>query len=323
MSVLDVTNGDVRLGWDSPVKEVVHPSFINLHDRGGLGWLDGFSEWMVRAGLAFAGHPGRDTFTNELGDEETHDLTLHGKIGNTPASEVTVQVIQNNVYIRGRVDEISTFGTNLELWTEVSTEVGSSQIHFHDVLKNNGAFNQEYALIYHTNFGPNLLGAGSEFFSAAQKIVPFDAVAAKDINSRTVYDGPTWGYKEHLYNIWPKSDENGLAMAVLSNPTRDRGVSVVWPREDLPYLSQWKNTVDEKTGYVTGIEPGTQFVQNRNHERRMGRVKKLEPGAVRKFDLTFRILSDAKEVQSAVHAVHKLQGKTDVVVDAVPEEVVQ
>ena len=31
MSVLDVTMGDVRLGWDSPVKEVVHPSYINLH----------------------------------------------------------------------------------------------------------------------------------------------------------------------------------------------------------------------------------------------------------------------------------------------------
>ncbi|SVC42221.1 uncharacterized protein METZ01_LOCUS295075, partial [marine metagenome] len=28
MSVLDVTLGDVRLGWNSPVKEVVHPSYI-------------------------------------------------------------------------------------------------------------------------------------------------------------------------------------------------------------------------------------------------------------------------------------------------------
>jgi hypothetical protein len=48
----------VRLGWDSPVKEVVHPQFINLQSRGGLGWLEGFNEWMVRCGLEWAGHPG-------------------------------------------------------------------------------------------------------------------------------------------------------------------------------------------------------------------------------------------------------------------------
>ena len=51
MSVLKVALGDVTLGWNSPVKEVVHPQFINLQNRGGLGWLEGFNEWIVRCGL--------------------------------------------------------------------------------------------------------------------------------------------------------------------------------------------------------------------------------------------------------------------------------
>ena len=29
MGILDVTMGDIRLGWDSPVKEVVHPSYVD------------------------------------------------------------------------------------------------------------------------------------------------------------------------------------------------------------------------------------------------------------------------------------------------------
>lgn len=29
------------LGWRSPVKGPVHPSFVNLSERGGLGWLSG------------------------------------------------------------------------------------------------------------------------------------------------------------------------------------------------------------------------------------------------------------------------------------------
>src|SRR5437016_2955315 len=48
MGVLSARLGDVRLGWESPVKEVVHPKFMNLQARGGLGWLEGFNEWMVR-----------------------------------------------------------------------------------------------------------------------------------------------------------------------------------------------------------------------------------------------------------------------------------
>ncbi|MFN6202126.1 MAG: DUF4432 family protein, partial [Acidobacteriota bacterium] len=42
MSVIRVERGDIRLGWDSPVKEIVHPREINLQNRGGLGWLEGF-----------------------------------------------------------------------------------------------------------------------------------------------------------------------------------------------------------------------------------------------------------------------------------------
>ena len=60
MGVLSVAMGDVFLGWSSPVKEVVHPNLINLQSRGGLGWLEGFNEWMVRCGLESAGHPGVD-----------------------------------------------------------------------------------------------------------------------------------------------------------------------------------------------------------------------------------------------------------------------
>jgi hypothetical protein len=49
MGIREVTLGDTRLGWDSPVREIVHPSFINLQSRGGLGWLEGFAA--ARAGI--------------------------------------------------------------------------------------------------------------------------------------------------------------------------------------------------------------------------------------------------------------------------------
>jgi len=60
MNVLEAVAGKVRLGWDSPVSEVVNPAFIELNGRGGLGWLEGFNEMVVRCGYEWVGHPGMD-----------------------------------------------------------------------------------------------------------------------------------------------------------------------------------------------------------------------------------------------------------------------
>ena len=61
MNVLQAVAGDVRLGWHSPVKEVVNPSFIELTGRNGLGWLEGFNELVTRCGYEWVGHPGKAT----------------------------------------------------------------------------------------------------------------------------------------------------------------------------------------------------------------------------------------------------------------------
>lgn len=121
MSVQNVVSGDLRLGWDSPVKDMVHPGLVNLESRQGLGWLEGFNEWMVRCGLEFFGGPGTDEFIDNTGNKAKMDLTLHGKIGNIPASMVQVVVDRAEPYeirIRGRVEETCMHGPKLELWTE-------------------------------------------------------------------------------------------------------------------------------------------------------------------------------------------------------------
>ena len=91
MGILSVRmDGERVLGWDSPVKDLVHPSLVNLNSRGGLGWLDGFNEWLCRCGLEWNGQPGTDRFLNNMGQESTMELTLHGRIANLPAQEVVL-----------------------------------------------------------------------------------------------------------------------------------------------------------------------------------------------------------------------------------------
>jgi hypothetical protein len=320
MSVLRVDCGDVRLGWDSPVKEVVHPKFLNLESRGGLGWLEGFNEWMVRCGLEWAGHPGRDKFRNNVGDEVEMNLTLHGKTGNTPASEVEVVIEKeppHRIHVRGLVEERMFHGPKLSLWTDISTELGSNSLRIEDTVENHDVQEQEFQIIYHANFGAPLLGAGSRFLGAIGQVKSFNAHARKSAMSYAEYLGPQPGFTEQVYCLHPLAGPDGRSIIMLQNAKTDRGVSMAFPVEQLPYVTLWKNLASEEEGYVTGMEPGTGFPNTRRIERKAGRVPKLAPKEKRRFTIDVEILSGRTAVEAAARRVRDIQGNVKTKIDGV------
>ena len=322
MGILDVNLGDVRLGWDSPIKEVVHPKFINLESRGGLGWIEGFNEWLARCGLEYAGHPGKDKFITNTGATGEMDLTLHGKIANIPASEVIVTVDRqppHTIRVRGRVDERVFFGPKLELWTEISTVPGSSTFTLSDTLTNRGSEDQEFMLIYHANFGTPLLGPGAKVVAPLKIVTPFNDHAAKAASRWSVYAAPKVGFVEEVFLLEPIAGADGRTTVMLQNAKANRGVSMTWSLKELPYLTQWKNTVAKTDGYVTGLEPGTSYPHNRSWERAAGRVSKLKPGQSRRFSIDIAIQSSADEVKIVAKQIMKLQGGRRTFVKQKPE----
>ncbi|MBD3671944.1 MAG: aldose 1-epimerase family protein [Planctomycetaceae bacterium] len=311
MSIYEVRSGDLRLGWDSPVKEHVHPKYINLDSRGGLGWLEGFNEWMVRCGLEFAGHPGLDEFVTNTGEVGQMDLTLHGKIGNIPASQVEVLVEKqppHRVHIRGVVHERLFFGPKLKLTADLSTVPGEYTLRVRDEVENLGASPQEMQLIYHTNYGANLLEKGAKVIAPGNMISPMNDHAAQAIETWDTYQEPTPGFIEEVFLIHPYANAEGQTGVLLQNANADRGASIHWNIKELPYLTVWKNTVAEADGYVTGLEPATGFPYNRQVEREAGRVPILEPGASRTFTLNYRLHTDAESVQQATQKINAYQG---------------
>jgi hypothetical protein len=310
MGILEAIAGDVRLGWDSPVREVVHPQYINLEQRGGLGWLEGFNEWMVRCGTEWAGHPGRDILTQPSGTTTELPLTLHGRIANIPASEVEIIVDSQPPYrmrVRGRVDERMFHGPKLELWTEISTDPGGASFRIEDTLTNQGAQEQEYQLIYHCNFGAPLLGKGARFVGPVRQVTPFNAHAAADVERYPEVSEPARGFVEQVYCLEPIADSTGRSLMFLQNARADRGVALGFSLETLPYVTLWKNFAAPEDGYVLGIEPGTSFPYNRRIERLAGRVPKLAPGASVTFALDVQVLLNREEIARANAEVRRLQ----------------
>jgi Domain of unknown function (DUF4432) len=323
MGVLSVAMGDIFLGWNSPVKEIVHPKLINLQSRGGLGWLEGFNEWMVRCGLESAGHPGVDRFINNVGDEATMELTLHGKIANIPASEVEVVIDPeppHRLRVRGRVEERMFYGPKLVLEAEISTVPGSNEFQLADLIVNDGEDEQEFQIIYHANFGPPLLEEGSTFAAAVERVTPFNQHAAKDVASYAHYQGPRLGFIEQVYCLYPKSDRAGRALIMLRNKARDKAVSMKFATGELPFVTLWKNTNALKEGYVTGLEPGTGFPNNRRIERKFGRVPKLPPGGTFKASIDVTVHATSNEVAEVSNRIEALQGGIDPTVDQSPED---
>ncbi len=311
MNVHELYCGDIRLGWNSPVTELVNPLFINPADRGGLGWLDGFNEWMTRCGYEFAGHPGED---------DGRLLSLHGKASNLPASKVEVFLKGNRLHVRGRVEEKMFKFVNLEMVTDISTELGSTSVCFDDTLTNLGSNPQEFEIIYHANYGEPLLEKGSRFLAPIKSVTPFDERAAGEMKDLHVYYAPTKDYGETVYCMELNAGADGRTTVMLHNSDSSRGVAMSYNVDSLPFFTLWKNTDVGEKGYVTGLEPGSGYPYNRSVERERGRLTKIPAGKAKKFLVEVDVLTDEAAVQKTATAIGKIQGGRKTTVNDKPEE---
>ncbi len=199
MNLLRIEGFGSRMGWDSPVKEVVNPAFINLESRNGLGWLEGFNEMMVRCGYEWTGHP-------VTADGQIY--TLHGKAGNTPASLVEVEVADSAPYeirIRGLVKESTFKKADLQTLTELRYVPGSNSFSLHDVLTNHADYPHDYQIIYHSNFGTPILEEGARFLAPMSSISPFNDYAKSGLKpGRPIRDRPKILTRWYLiFSRWP------------------------------------------------------------------------------------------------------------------------
>jgi hypothetical protein len=195
---------------------------------------------------------------------------------------------------------------------------GSGSYTIHDSIKNHSAYDQEFQLIYHCNFGSTLLEENAKFFGAVQRVAPFNANAAKAIQSYSQYQAPTKGFIEQVYCMWPLADQTGRSLVMLQNAAGNQGASMEFSTKELPYFTLWKNTTAKEEGYVTGLEPGTGFPFNRRIERQAGRVPKLKPGETREFTLKYDIYDSAAGVQKTREAIDKINGNRQPQVDSEP-----
>ena len=307
---------DLFLGWNSPVEDgPVNPSFVNLMNWGGLGWLEGFDELLARCGLENNGAPYA---------EGVATFGLHGKIANIPAHYVAVHVEDRpdgTIAIEGHVDEAKLFSTQVRMITTISTQPGSNALTVRDEFRNLSDVPQEMQILYHWNFGKPFLEEGARFAAPAKTIVPRNARAMEGLDGFEVYQAPEPGFAEQVYLFELLAEgERNRTLAMLRDRAGDKAVVLRFDRSQLPAFTLWKNTGGLKSGYVTGLEPGTNYPNPKPFERERGRVVTLQPGESHVSETTLEVLADRSDVARVEDEIAALQKQAERVIHASPIE---
>jgi hypothetical protein len=310
------------LGWRAPLLGPVHPKFVHLDERGGLGWLAGFDEWLCRCGLTSNGPPGEDSVTDKAGRTTRSKLTLHGRIANLPAHFVEVRVNldpPHELSVVGHVEESALFFPHLGLTSTYTTVPGSNRLVIHDVVENRAAEAAEMQVLYHCNVGPPFLEAGSRIVAPIRELAPLTHRAAESIATYDTYPGPTAGFTEQVYCYDLLSDSSGRTLALLYNSTADRGLALRWNRNELPCFTVWRNTAAAEDGYVTGLEPATNYPNFKSFERQQGRVRVLPPGGRWECSWSIEVFDTAAGVAKMLAEVVALQAHARPVIHPTPQ----
>jgi hypothetical protein len=195
----------------------------------------------------------------------------------------------------------------LRLQSTVQTVAGSNRLTIFDEITNLAASPGELELLYHTNMGRPFLEPGAKFVAPIIAVAPRDRVAAGGIDSFDTYSAPLAGYAEEVYYFELAAGSNGRTQTLLRNADGDKAVSVSFDRRQLPCFALWKNTQAEADGYVTGLEPATNFPNLKEFERKQGRVIVLPPGETHTARVEIAVHATPEEVLAVEQEIAALQ----------------
>ncbi len=312
MGIWKAQSRDLPIGWQSPVRRPVHPSLVRVNESGGIGWLGAFHELVARCGLAWHGPPATDP-------EDGRTSTLHGRIANIPAHEVSVGVDDNGrTWVRGVVEETSLFGECLQLTSVISVTPGSTCITIEDTVTNLAGIPSDLELLYHTNIGAPILEAGSRLSAPARRVIPATPHAASAVDAWDHIPAPTSGFVEQCYFLELAPGQDHRTLVVLHDASARHGVALGFDLTSLPHFTIWKNAVAAEDGYVVGIEPSTDLPNPRHFERNQGRLMRLPAGAAWTTRLELQILADASAVSDALAVVESIGRGIDTIIEPAP-----
>lgn len=314
MSIWDLEVDGVRFGWQSPAEGPVHPSLVPTWDPSGIGWLEGFDELVVRCGLESNGAPEHD-------EHGKLKYPLHGRIGNLPADSLSIEFDEasGRLDVIGEIVESRLFFKRLRLQSKTRFIAGSSQVDLLDDVTNESSKAGTVQMLYHINVGAPVLGEGAVIEAPIAALAPKDDLSASEIGAWSVCGEPTPDFQERVYFAELFADDSGTTTTMLRTADKTKGLAVNFGTKTLPKFVLWKNTADDRDGYVTGLEPATNFPNRKSFEAEQGRVIELQGGGTVSFRVSLRPMVDENTVTEVAKAIAKLNDGAELTIHERPK----
>ena len=279
------------LCWRSQTGDVA-PAYYEPEE---FEWLRSFyGGLLLTCGLTQTGMPCIDN-----GEK----LGLHGRISNTPATDVSTQTEwKDNDYImkiKGKVTQSKVFNENICLTREITANLGENRLFIHDVVENLGFEDVPHMILYHINGGYPAVDKDSSLIARVNNVSPRDDEAKTEQEKYNQFSGPIHGFKERVYYLDMAENKDGFVTAALVNKTCDNGEGfgfyIKYLKRELPRFVEWK--MNGEGTYVVGIEPANCMVRGRAKEREANTLQFMKPGEKREYHLEIGIISGKESVK--------------------------
>ena len=133
------------------------------------------------------------------------------------------------------------------------------------------------------------------------------------------FSGPRSGFVEQVY-FYELTGRRGSreTVVLLRNRASNLGSSLRFSLSQMPCFSLWKNTAAREDGYVTGLEPATNYPNAKSFERARGRVIELGPGASHEIEMTVAVHDTRSSVQEVEREIRSIQKSVKPVLSETP-----
>ena len=227
-------------------------------------------------------------------------LGLHGPYNNTPAGQVSAQMVyegdEARIQLTGQVRQSQVFAENLVLKRKLTLETERSILHIEDMVENQAFVDSPLMMVYHINFGYPMLDEGAHVYSSARHIAPRDENAKGGMERWHTIDAPSADRPEECFFHTQQVDKDAFAM--LHNEKLGMAAIVRYDAAALPLLCQWKCM---RCGdYALGLEPTTSGVMGRVVAREDGSLITLKPGESRVYRLSLELTDDPVTIQQLI-----------------------
>lgn len=226
---------------------------------------------LYTCGLRTTGGPHRD------GNEWQ---TQHGRYHSLCAQPVSIKEEDACIVVTGILRETALFGYNLQVVRTIRIPIMGADVNVSDAITNLAFQDEEYALLYHCNFGYPLISEMAHLELPDERITtPRTPFAAAGLGKETTFGVPVPKEEERVF-----FHEKMEHKASIVNETLHIRVDMTWS-ENLPILAHWRSMASGD--YVCALEPTNCYIMGRKYERDNGTLPVLKAFETVNTEVTF------------------------------------